>query len=191
MSSKLIAFFVTVFGLCTLLSVFVEGSGGFNVTRTTSAISATQTTIPVVSTEGYLNSGFIWIDGEYIAYAHKTPTSFIGAIRGVAYDSYPTEARTHSVNANVSSEEASVFSHLIGFNVSATSTTSGSIAALTATTFGFVGALPKILAWDYSFLKGEIGILKYTILYGLSISLIIVLALAFIAMAQGLLMRFT
>jgi len=65
----------------------VTGSGPYYVSSPTTlsaALTATATTIPVVSTTGYQASGRILIDSELISYAAVTSTSFTGAERGLS-----------------------------------------------------------------------------------------------------------
>jgi hypothetical protein len=66
------------------------GAGGWGGTTAVSALttlngslSASATTITVVSTTGFAASGAIGIDGEYITYSGKTGTTFTGCVRGV------------------------------------------------------------------------------------------------------------
>lgn len=53
-------------------------------TTLSDAISNVQTTIPVVTTSGFSNSGAIFIDAELITYTGITATSFTGCTRGAA-----------------------------------------------------------------------------------------------------------
>jgi len=66
------------------------GAGGWGGTTTISAtttlngaLNDSATTITVVSTTGFAASGAIGINGEYITYSGKTPTTFTGCTRGV------------------------------------------------------------------------------------------------------------
>lgn len=66
-------------------------------TTLSSAISNTDTTIPVVSTSGYPTSGRIMIDREFINYTATNSTNFLNATRGI--DS--TTAASHTSNTAV------------------------------------------------------------------------------------------
>lgn len=68
------------------IQVWINRQSG-NTTNTlatlTSTITATDTTIPVSSTEKFPYSGFVQIDNEVIQYTSITTTSLLGCIRGV------------------------------------------------------------------------------------------------------------
>jgi hypothetical protein len=79
------------------------GAGGWGGTTTISAsttlngaLSASATTITVVSTTGFDAAGAIGINGEYITYSGKTGTTFTGCVRGVG-----STARAYSTGATV------------------------------------------------------------------------------------------
>lgn len=63
------------------------------VTTTTGAISNSATTIPVVSTAGFQNTGAIIIESEIITYTGITSTSFTGCTRG----QFGSTASAHNV----------------------------------------------------------------------------------------------
>ena len=65
-------------------------------TNLTSTIDSLVTTIPVISTSSYADSGVILIEDEQITYTAKTSTSFTGASRG---------ANGSSADSHVSGEE--------------------------------------------------------------------------------------
>jgi hypothetical protein len=63
------------------------------VTTLTAGISNSATTIPVVSTAAFQNTGAIIIESEIIKYTGKTATSFTGCTRG----QFGSQAAAHSV----------------------------------------------------------------------------------------------
>jgi Tfp pilus assembly protein PilX len=84
------------------------GDGTFTVTSTGSlyvsspttvsgALTATATTIPVSSTTNYQNSGRIMVDREFMNYAAKNATNFLGVTRGVD----GTTATTHASGTRI------------------------------------------------------------------------------------------
>jgi MSHA biogenesis protein MshP len=84
------------------------GVGAYNVTSTgpfsvsspttlSNAVTATATTIPVISTSGYQNSGRIIIDQEWINYASIDSTNFIGVTRGID----GTSASIHALGTRI------------------------------------------------------------------------------------------
>jgi hypothetical protein len=66
-------------------------------TQLTANCTATDTTINVVSTAGFLSAGYIVIEGESIQYTGITSTSFTGCTRG----KYATAALAHFINDTV------------------------------------------------------------------------------------------
>ena len=61
-------------------------------------LDSTSTTIDVVSTSLFSNSGYIQIENEIIQYAGKTLTSFTGCTRGAAFSGSSSPATNHAVN---------------------------------------------------------------------------------------------
>ena len=66
----------------TPLRVYPTAAGYAPVTTLTSAITATSTTMNVVSTTGFDTSGVVLVGAEYVAYTGTTSTSFTGLQRG-------------------------------------------------------------------------------------------------------------
>ena len=71
-------------GKLQYFSIFPMASTSANTTTLTADITAVSTTIPVVSTAGYVsNHGRLTIGSEKILYAYKDLTNFYGCVRGV------------------------------------------------------------------------------------------------------------
>ena len=94
------------------------GAGGWGGTTTISAtttlngaLNSSATTITVVSTTGFSATGAIGINGEYITYSGKTPTTFTGCTRGVG-----STAVAHNSGATVNQ-----YSNATGWGQAATS----------------------------------------------------------------------
>jgi hypothetical protein len=64
-------------------SVSVGGKFGQAMTTFTSAVTATQTTLPVASTANFPSAGWLGSFTEFMTYTDKTATSFTGVTRGV------------------------------------------------------------------------------------------------------------
>lgn len=141
--------FLMFFFLNVVLSGIMEGEGGLASTRLTAALTATGTTVTVQSTEGFLDSDYVFIGDERVRYVRRTSTTFIvPASNGRGYDN--TEAVVHPVGAMVYSEGSSVINGMLGFNVASTGATVGSINLFTVVTnFAFV-TLPKLVTWDFA-----------------------------------------
>lgn len=89
-------------------SVTSSGAPFYADTPTTlsGALTATATTIPVVSTAGYPTTGRIMVDNEFINYSAITATSFTNAIRGVD----GSTATTHVAGTPIAEFQCTVIS---------------------------------------------------------------------------------
>lgn len=159
MSFKLIAAFCALFFVGTLLSAAMEGGGGFNTTYLTTDISENAVTIPVSSTQGFLEADYVVIGNEKIRYTSKSDTQFnIPATNGRGYDG--TEAEDHSENAFVLSQESDVANQMLGYNIATTGTTVGSISLGVSLTRFLFTSIPRLVTWDYAWLQGDMTIIR-------------------------------
>ena len=90
-----------------------------------SPLSASATTVNVVSTASFASHGRIWIDGEQMNYSGKTATAFTGLIRGLA----GSTATTHVLGSTVSQDQCLVKS--TGASANATRVLEAAIARST------------------------------------------------------------
>jgi len=147
--NKLIVSFMLFFLLGTILSGIAEGGGGIATTKLVSDHSAVVTTLTVSNTEGFLKSNYVLMGNEKVRYTNKTATTFTGCTRG--YDG--TEAVAHSANDRVYSPDSGVLNSALGFNIAATGATIG-VIGVPMVAFSFVSiTLPRIILWNYSWLK--------------------------------------
>ena len=109
------------------------GAGGYGGTTTISAtttlngtLSSSATTITVVSTTGFAAAGVIGIEGEYITYSGKTPTTFTGCTRGVG----------STAVAHADSTVVNQYSNATGWGESATSGVGVQLRLWSQTNFG-------------------------------------------------------
>ena len=173
--NKLLVFFLFCFAGCTILCMVVEGGGGFAATKLSSAISPDDTTINVISTKDFLDVDYIFIGDEKITYTGKGDTSFTGCTRGVD----GTIATYHNSETKVYNEGSNILYNALGFNVSVSSDTLGTLMTLAKVVIRVVSNIPRVIAWDYSFLTGQLVIIKYFLLYPLSAGFIFALAMYF------------
>lgn len=176
--AKLFIAILVGFGLVSWLTGFINGSGGLVAANLTSPISATATTIPVVSTDGFSTSGLGFIQDETFSYTGVDPTNFTGVTRGVEN----TVAVAHPLYSQglyvkVYTEEASGINRAMGFDAGATMSQWG-IAGLPIIAWDFFSkTLPMIIAWqNLDFLTGPLAIIR-TILILISSGLAIALAI--------------
>ena len=180
MINKLFVAFMVLFGLASILAGIMEGGGGITTTRLTANLTDVATTIDVASTAGFLSSDYINIGNEKIRYTGKTNTTFTGATRG--WDG--TDATTHSTSDKVYSDEAQVINSALGFNVASTGSTVGALSIPTIITNVFFHTAPKLIIWDFNFLKeGQMVYARYLLLM-ISTGFIVTFALT-VASALG------
>jgi hypothetical protein len=89
------------------LSTLALPQGAFfqdGVTTLTANISNSATTIPVVATASFQNTGVVLIGSELITYTGKTPTSFTGCLRG----RFSSSAASHLSGAYVGEAQAAL-----------------------------------------------------------------------------------
>jgi len=124
---------LTIRNACAGLSVTNSlSSGNYSVSSTgpsspssptslSAALTATATSIPVVSTSGYQASGRIRIDQEFINYASLDSTHFIGVRRGVD----GSLAASHAANAVVGQYQCNLSSQGGSPNLTFSTNTAG------------------------------------------------------------------
>ena len=85
-------------GYAAKLNIFPTNSNNAKTTTLSAAINISDTTIPVISTNGFIaNNGRLTIDSEKIEYQYKDTTNFYGCIRGVE----GTTAVSHIISSTV------------------------------------------------------------------------------------------
>ena len=159
----------------------MEGEGGFAATVLTSDLDDTATTLSVASTKDFLDVDYVWIGDEKINYASRTTTTFAGCTRGAD----GTTASYHASGFKVYNDNANVMYNALGFNVSVSNTILGTFYTLGQAVLRLARIIPRAIAWDYSFLGGDLALIKYIILYPLSTGLIFTLAMYFRELILG------
>lgn len=140
--------FLLIYLINVVIGGVFEAGGGMAATRLTTGISATTTTINVVSTEGFLASDYVVIGGERVRYTSKTTTSFnIPATNGRGYSN--TVATTHVAGSNVYSEATNIMNGIVGFNIASTGATVGTINIATLLWHFLYTSIPKLLSWNF------------------------------------------
>ena len=160
-----IASFWFLFG--SLISGWIDGNTYIAQTQLTSAATANSTTLNVISTQGFPTApNYLLVDDEIVVYTGTTPTSFTGLTRGQIHPNLnvATTASTHVVRAKVLTVPASAIDSVVGFNANALSVAYGSfgIVEFSSGVFSFFKNLPRLVGFDYSFLKGPYNALTGT-----------------------------
>lgn len=158
-----LVFFLLAHLVISIISGVAEGGGGVVVTQLTSAISDTDKTIQVESTEGFLKKDYIVIGNEYIRYTGYDSDSFdassglggLGSGRGWN----DTLAVAHAAGTKVYSSDADPLNAAMGFNVLSTGETVGEVNIITAANTFISTTLVRFVTWDYGILK--VGAMSY------------------------------
>ncbi len=182
---KAFVFFTICFVGGTFLSGIMEGQAEIAVTKLTSEMSVTDTTMEVSNTQDFRDSGYVYAKSERVSYTSRTATSFLGVSRGLD----GTEAVVHVVGTRVKNETTNMLNNILGYNVAVTTGTFGTYAAPVMYAWNFIRAIPKMVSWNYSYLEGRWVMLKYFMLWPISAGFVISLGLIFINLAMGIFRR--
>lgn len=159
--NKLVVSFMVLFFIAIICSAIMEGGGGISATQLTADITDASVTLNVASTNGFLRSDYVQIGNEKIQYTNKTATTFTGLTRG--WDG--TTAAAHSSGSKVYSPDAEIINSALGFNVASTGATFGAISIPVILGNFFFTTLPRIIIWDYAWLKdGWLQYLRYLLI---------------------------
>jgi len=184
--AKMFAFFALCFVVGTFLSGIMESRAAFAVTRLTATMSVEETTsLTVASTADFIATDYVFVEDEEILYASKDATHFYTITRGIN----DTTAVAHDIGAKVKNEESNIVNNLLGYNVAATTSTYGSASAIVGLMWNLIKSLPRMIAWDYSYLGGQLVLLKYLLLWPISAGFVFSLGLTFLSLIQGLFVR--
>lgn len=175
---KAVMFMAFVWLIVTIGGGVAQGSV-ISSTPLTVAISDTDTTITVVSTDGFLNTGFITILDERIGYSSKTDTTFKGSatsplVRGLS----GTTATAHSAGEVARTIESALINQAIGYKLAVITDASGLLAFITIP-LALLSMLGTIFTLPLGFLGTDLEFLTY--LWGvLTIGMILSLGLAIV-----------
>jgi hypothetical protein len=184
-TGKAIAFFLLALIVFGLFMAILNGGGGVADTTLTSAIFSSNTTLPVVSTNGFLGSDYIYIGDETILYSGKNETAFTGCTRGYGGSS----AVPHFAGAAVYTGEVSSINQALGFNIGQMVTSVGPLSILIIPFSFLTVTIPRMIAESASFLSGSLGLAVLGVIWmcliaGFIISLAIILVSAISAMGS-------
>ena len=146
------------FFFATLLSAIADGGSSAAATRLTSSVSDSATTLSVRSTQGFKETGWVEVDDEKIGYNGITTTSFLNLTR--AYND--SSADSHTINTVVYSPETGMINAALGFTVVSTGATAGTINMMTFPVKFITKTVPKLVTWDFQYLKeGDAQYIRY------------------------------
>lgn len=191
-----VVFFIFIFITGNILASVIEG-GGFAVTRLDGDLTAVSATITVDSTVNFLEGSvthpaYVTVGGvEVCSYTAKTTTTFTGVTRGATdpQTGYSAAAVAHSDDSRVESVSVSAISSIMAINMVTSEVSWGSLAGYIITGSALTD-LWKTLTWDYPWFGG-VMILPRFILMAFSVGFLWGLAMAMMALAQGIWSRVT
>ena len=177
--AKFVAAIAFLFVTMSTLSFMLEGEMAFAATSLTNRVAATDATLTVTSTTGFPSADVVQIGNELICYTGTTSTTFTGLTRGCR----STAADSHSSGARVYNETAGQVNQVVAFNIGESQGIIGKITGVFGMPLSIGKSFAKMIAWDYSFLEGDLAILKYMMLYPLSAAFVIGM---FITVSSGI-----
>ena len=175
---KAIAFMIFVWLFVIIAGGIVQGSSVIGATRLTADIDEDDDVIPVVSTEGFADAGFVQILDERIRYSSKTDTTFKGTIlvQPLVRGAEGTDAAAHTTGEIARTVESFMLNSSMGYKLAVLSDSSGILAFVTIP-FAFISLLATFLVLPLSWLGSDLQIFTYV--WGvLSISIIVAIAIA-------------
>ena len=115
---KGIMFMLFVWLVVSIAGGVIQGSVSVATTALTAAITDTDTTINVTSTEGFPSTGFVNILDERIGYSSLTATAFQGnAARPLVRGANDTTATAHVAGEKVRTTESSMMNQSLCYNL--------------------------------------------------------------------------
>ncbi len=176
-----------------IASTRVNMAGGVLVGSPTITVDSTGDFPITDSLNPFVPPAYIMIDDEVMSYTHTyvapgvDTTHFYGVLHGQTnpLTGDATTAKAHADNSYVRSPSGQVINNM--FDVIAVSTSSGFGTFVSLVFTGRLWtAMWNTLAWNYSFLQGQLIWLKYFIFYPMSIGFVWAIGMVLISLAQGL-----
>ena len=182
---KAFTFFAFCFVLGTFLSGIMGGQSAFATTRLSTDITAIAVVFPVVDSTDFMDIDEVYIGDELVRYTDKTDILLTGGVRALD----DTDATTHVAGTLVKSANSNMLNSLLGYNVAATASTYGTTKAVVGAGVNLLKSIPRMIAWDYSYLDGQLTMIKYLILWPISAGFVFSLGMVFIGAIQSLFRR--
>ena len=167
MTWRLMTGFAFMFILGTMVSAMIEGGGGFGVTTLTANLAENGDTAAVTTTAGFLNTGYIVIQGEESYYSAKTDTTL----------TLPNNHRAHLAGAKVMTSSSGALNSILGFDVGSTWSEAGAVDTVIQLPGALLHGAWKMTSWDYSYLDNDFGNILRLVLSALSAGFIIAMVL--------------
>jgi len=180
--AKAVAFMLLLYLGMALCVGILAGGGGFAATSLTEAVDEDDTTIKVVSTDGFLDTDYIeFSDGEKVLYTGTIAPPFAGytAFTGVTRGYDGSTATAHAVGAMVYTTSASTVNNAMGFNIAATVDTMGTWSIITVPWNFATKTLPRLVIMPYQLFTGDLVIIAIVLVI-IQMAIVITIGMSFI-----------
>jgi len=158
----------------------------YAVTSLTADINAITTTFAVVDTTDFLDGpDDAYVGAEKFRYTSKDATHFLVVSRGQG----GTDAVKHDEGAKVKNESSNILNNVLGYNVATTAASYGTTAAIVGLGWNLLNSVPRMIAWNYSYLDGQLVMIKYLILWPISAGFVFSLGMVFITTVMSIFRR--
>ena len=160
---RTVMFMVWMFIVVGIAANTMQGQLDFARTRLTADISATADTITVSSTTGFPGVGIVEINGERIAYAHKTATTFegsglLGTVNPLVRGTGGTTAIAHTTGEQVATIQGAMLNTAMNYNLAVIADPTG-LMAFVSVPKAFLSLLGSFLFLPLQFLGTDLQIL--------------------------------
>lgn len=188
-------FFGFVNIICFILAALLAG-GGFAATDLTAQIPATgfTGTITVVDVTGFLNAdmahpAYIQVEDEVFYYTDNPDTvlnRFTSVVRAQADPQtlQATLAAAHASGSRLATLDIKAMDSFIGYNITSTGATFGSLDALILVGKFFTN-IPKYIMWDYPWFSGMGQLIRF-ILFAFSMGFVLSFAIALVNLGMSI-----
>ena len=149
---KAITAYLILYVIITVLTAALNGGGGINTTNLTTAAVIGDNHVHVTSTDGFLSSDYVVIDGEEINYSSVTSTTFVLS---------STVKSNHSNGSMVYSPETSMINKALNINIGAVSSNVGLYAVITVISGFFTHTIPALVTMNIPGLGGDFAFIGY------------------------------
>ena len=155
--NRLMAGYMVLYLFGSILSSMSEGQNTLATTQLSAGISSTAAVIPVTTVAGFttetgsnVNQNYIYIDKEIVCFSGISGLNFIVSRRGCNN----TTAAPHATNTAVYNTVAGTIN--AGASPELVQAASDiNLMSIVTVPAAFIGAIVKIVTWNYSYLEGQ------------------------------------
>lgn len=180
--AKAIAFMLLLyFGMALCVGV-LAGGGGYAATSLTEAVDEDDTTLKVISTDGFLDTDSVeFSNGEKVLYTGTTapPFDVFIAFTGCTRGYEDTTAIAHAVGTMIYTTSAGTVNNAMGFNIAATVDSMGLWSIITIPWNFATKTIPRLLMMPYQLFREDLVIIA-VVLVIIQMAIVITIGMSFI-----------